>query len=220
MIECIDAGCVPYEQALRWQRVLAERRRRKEIDDSLLLLEHPPVYTLGRRDGSSDLLVEEDWLRKRGMEIYKTDRGGKITYHGPGQLVGYLIFSLQDSIPDFVRKMEEMLIALLAHFHLEGERDQKYPGVWIDRRKIAALGLHVARGITTHGFSLNVSCDLKPFQYIHPCGIADREVTSLEKELGWHPSMRDVKQILLEEVCRVFRSNISVGGEGSDQAAE
>lgn len=212
MISCVDAGCLPYDQALLWQKSLAERRRKGEIKDSLLLLEHPPVYTMGKRDSFDDLLASEEWLRQNGMKIYKTDRGGRVTYHGPGQLIGYLIFSLKGSLPDFVWKMEEAIIRLLARYDLEGERDAAYPGVWLDKKKIAALGLHLEKGVTTHGFSLNVNCDLKPFRYIHPCGIKDREVTSLEKELGWRPSMKDVKERFLREFAEVFGSSVFLEG--------
>ena len=217
MIECTDAGLVPYERALKWQKTLSGQRRRQEIGDRLLLLEHPPVYTLGRRDASDDFLVPGEWITANGIEIHKTDRGGRATYHGPGQLVGYPIFRLQETIPGFVRKIEETLIRLLNHFHLEGHRDPRYPGVWLEERKIAALGLHVERGITTHGFALNVHCDLKPFRYIRPCGIPDREVTSLEKELGWQPSMRDVKHTLLAVWAAVFKTNVTVGGISPSQ---
>lgn len=210
MIECVDGGVLPYGPALEWQKSLAEKRRRGEIPDHLLLLEHPPVFTFGRRDSSEDLLVGEEWLRQNGMEIHKTDRGGRVTYHGPGQLVGYLIFSLKDTVPKLVWKIEETLLRLLSSLHLEGERDAKHPGIWIGKSKIAALGLHIERGITTHGFALNVICDLKPFQYIHPCGIAGRQVTSLEKELGWSPSLREIKQRLLGEFRSVFHTKISL----------
>ncbi len=211
-IEFIDVGIMPYEAALRWQRRLADRRRQKKIGDQIMLLEHPPVYTFGRRDASGDLLVTRNWLQRHGMEVIKTDRGGKVTYHGPGQLVAYFIFAIKQSIPDFVRCLEEIVIRLLARYRIEGERRKGFPGVWIDDRKIAALGLHIDRGISTHGFSLNVNCDLKPFRYIHPCGLTGVEVTSLERELGWNPSMRDVKHLLLEEFTEVFKASVSLGG--------
>ncbi len=191
---------------------MAEKRRREEIVDHLILLEHPPVYTIGRRDSSSDLLVTAEWIRRNGIEIHRTDRGGRVTYHGPGQLVGYLIFALEDSIPILVWKIEETLIRLLAHFHLKGEREPQYPGVWIGLKKIAAVGLRIERGVTRHGFSLNVSCDLKPYRHIHPCGITDRGVTSMEREQGECPSMRDVKCKLLEELAGVFKKSVSAGG--------
>lgn len=212
MIECIDAGNIPYLRALEWQQLLAEKRRKKEIPDTLLLLEHPPVYTYGKRDSSSDLLVSEEWIREKGMDIVKTDRGGRITYHGPGQLVGYLIFELKDPVPSFVHEIEEVLIQLLMHYHIEGERDPEHPGIWVANQKIAALGLHISKGVTTHGFSLNVHCDLKPFRYIHPCGIRDRGVTSIEKEAQWSPSIKEVKHYLLEAVAGVFKTDVVAGG--------
>lgn len=217
MIECIDAGFVPYAQSLRWQKKLADERQKKGTPNRLILLEHPPVYTSGRRDSSSDLLVPEEWIHQNGMEIFKTDRGGRMTYHGPGQLVVYLIFALEDPVPRLVWKIEETIIRLLSHFHLEGYRDPHYPGLWVGERKIAAVGLHIARGVTTHGFSLNVNCDLQPFRHIRPCGISDREVTSLERELGWQPSMRDVKHLLLKEFSSVFGTSVSVGGSSPNQ---
>ncbi len=213
MIICSDLGIVPYEEALAWQKRLAELRRRDVVADHLLLLEHPPVYTMGRRDSASDLLVDLRDLEADGMSVVKTDRGGRMTYHGPGQLVGYLIFRLDDPIPKLVWKIEECLLRTLARFQLEGMRDPEHPGLWIeDTRKIAALGLRVERGVTMHGFALNVTCDLAPFGRIHPCGIKDREVTSMEKEIGWSPSLREVKQVVLEEFSRVFQSNVSVEG--------
>jgi lipoyl(octanoyl) transferase len=212
MITCSDLGIVPYEAALAWQKKLADLRRRDLVADHLLLLEHPPVFTMGRRDSGEDLLIDPKLLKSNNMEVIKTDRGGLMTYHGPGQLVGYLIFKLHDTIPKFVWKIEECLVRTLARFQLEGERDPKHPGLWIQNRKIAALGLHIERGITTHGFSLNVTCDLSPFQHIYPCGIKDRGVTSMEKEVGWSPSLREVKQAVLEEFARVFESNVSVEG--------
>ncbi len=212
IIECVDAGVVSYERALQWQRSLREKRRRGRIANHLLLLEHPPVITFGKRRPTDDLRVDAAWIRGRGIEIHQTERGGRATYHGPGQLVGYLIFVLKDPIPKFVWKIEETLLRLLRHFHLEGERDKDHPGIWMEKRKIAALGLHIQKGITMHGFALNVNCDLRPFGYIHPCGIRDREVTSMEKELGWSPSLRDVKHRLLQELAAVFGMNISAEG--------
>ncbi len=215
MIVCIDAGIVPYEEGLLWQQRLATERRRPHATDRLLLLEHPPVYTMGRRDSSADLLVPVEQIKEHGIEIHKTDRGGRITYHGPGQLVGYLIFKVRDPVPKLVWKIEEILIGTLAHFHLEGERDPKHPGIWVGSKKIAALGLHIERGITTHGFALNVNCDLRPFANIHPCGIRDRGVTSLDREVGWSPSLRDVKNVVLMNFAHVFRTNVSVEGFSS-----
>ena len=213
MIICTDAGIVPYPMGIKWQKDLAKKRRADLLPDQLLLLEHPPVFTMGRQNSSSDLLETPKFLKQHGMEIYKTDRGGRMTYHGPGQLVGYLIFRLRDSIPKLVWKIEEVMLQTLDHFRLEGRRDKANPGIWVDREKIAAVGLHIERGITRHGFALNVTCDLSPFRYIHPCGITDRGVTSLEKEVGWTPSMRDVKQQILANFTRVFRKNVAMTGD-------
>ncbi len=194
MIHSIDAGVVPYEEALARQRDLADLRRRKLIPDTLLLLEHPSVFTFGKRDASEDLKVEESELKRRGMDVVKTDRGGRVTYHGPGQLVGYLIFEWNDFVPKLVTKIEECLLKALAEWGVAGERDPEFPGIWIGKKKIAALGLHVEGHVTTHGFSLNVSCDLKPYELIHPCGIRDRDVTSLEVEIGRKVAMSEVKE--------------------------
>lgn len=202
---------------MAYQMELSEQRRRDQIPDSLLLLEHPPVYTMGRRDSSADLLVSEKWIRAKGMELHKSDRGGKVTYHGPGQLVGYLIFKLKEPIPKLVWKIEEVILRVLSQLRLQGERDPQYPGIWIENRKVAALGLHIEKGITRHGFALNVNCDLSPFRFIHPCGIKGRDVTSLEKELGWRPPMNDVKGILLKELSVVFGTDVRVGEGPSHQ---
>jgi lipoyl(octanoyl) transferase len=213
VIICSDLGIVPYEKALNWQKRLAELRRRDAVADHLLLLEHPPVYTMGRRDSGADLRIDAKMLRNDGLAVVKTDRGGRMTYHGPGQLVGYLIFRLNDPIPKLVWKIEECLLRTLSRFQLNAERDPEHPGLWVDgERKIAALGLRIERGVTTHGFALNVTCDLSPFAKIHPCGIKDRGVTSMEREMGWSPSLREVKQAVLEEFARVFQSNVSVEG--------
>jgi lipoyl(octanoyl) transferase len=213
VIICSDLGIVPYDEALAWQKRLAELRRRDAVADQLLLLEHPPVYTMGRRDSSSDLKVGAKRLRAGGAAVVKTDRGGRMTYHGPGQLVGYLVFRLRDPIPKLVWKIEECLLRTLGRFQLEAGRDPGHPGLWVGgTRKIAALGLRIERGVTTHGFALNVTCDLAPFGNIHPCGIKDRSVTSMEREIGWSPSLREVKQAVLEEFARVFQSNVSVEG--------
>lgn len=195
MIEILDAGLVPYQEAENWQRELTAKRLRDEIPDTLLLLEHPPVVTMGRREATSDLRISREILKKAGIDLVQTDRGGRLTYHGPGQLVGYFIFRLgKKSIPDFVGEVEELLIQLLQLFGLTSHRDPEHPGVWIGRKKIASLGLHVDHGITRHGFALNVNCDLTPFGYIYPCGVRDCGVTSLQEELGYDPTLPVIKR--------------------------
>lgn len=211
MMHHIDLGCLPYQEALQLQKQFAVKRRKKEIPDHLLLVEHPPVYTFGKRDATEDLLMTEDWLKQQGIDIIKTDRGGRVTYHGPGQLVGYLIFGVNGPIPRLVSLIEETLIRVLSHFKISGERDKDYPGLWVKNEKIAALGLHIDRGITTHGFSLNINCDLTPFGYIHPCGIKDRGVTSLRKELGSFQNMDEVKERVILEFEAVFKNYVANG---------
>lgn len=204
-IEFLDLGCCPYHEAHAWQKRLAAKRKKGLIEDHLLLLEHPPVITFGKRDAEGDLLVSRSFLRQGGIEVVATDRGGKITYHGPGQLVAYFIFHLRGmTVPDFVHRVEDILIGMLDEYQIVGERDAKNPGVWVGSNKIAAVGFHIDHQVTTHGIALNVNCDLRPFRYFHPCGILDRGVTSLEKELGWHPPMQEVKHSFLYHTMRVF----------------
>jgi lipoyl(octanoyl) transferase len=194
VMEVIDLGKISYSEAQDLQLKKVSERLNEKIGDQLLLLEHPPVITFGRRDSSSDLLISENEIERRGTQVIKTDRGGKVTYHGPGQIVGYFIFKLgKKTIPTFVREIEELLIKTLADFSITGSRDCKYPGVWIGNKKIAAIGLHFERGVSRHGFALNVNCDLTPFSWINPCGIRARGVTSIEKEIESSPSLDDVK---------------------------
>ena len=209
MIEIINRSVVPYRIAESWQRELAEKRHRDEIPNTLLLLEHPSVFTIGRRESDEDLLVPRERLTQEGIELVKTDRGGRITYHGPGQLVGYFIFRLKGSIPEFVRNVEELVIRLLDSYGLKGERDPKYPGVWVGHKKISALGLHFEHGISRHGFALNVDCNLKPFGYIHPCGIQDRTVTSMEQELEQSVSMEEVRERIRSYAASLLSGSFS-----------
>ncbi len=179
-------------------REVAEARRAGEVGDTLLLLEHPPVLTLGRNATRANVLATDDLLARKGVEVHEINRGGDVTYHGPGQLVGYPIFDLRGDLPgkrgphlgpvDFVRLMEEALIFTCKDFGVRAQRICKRTGVWtyaggsVPEKKIAAIGIHVAQGITTHGFALNVTTDLRDFEWIVPCGITDRGVTSLELE--------------------------------------
>jgi len=178
-------GVVPYGEALELQRALAEDRIAGRIPDTLLLLEHPPVITLGRGWKQSSLPLDPDALRRRGIEVFEIERGGDVTYHGPGQLVGYPIIDLQQHKPDlhwYLRQLEAALIGALAAFGIAAERSTGYTGVWTNGRKIASIGVHVKRWVTWHGFALNVTTDLSPFSLIVPCGIPDVVMTSVEKE--------------------------------------
>ena len=184
----VRAGQVAYQQARAAQKRLESARQAGEIPDLLLLLEHPPVYTKGRRSTPDELPMGEDWYRMQGIEVTDTDRGGRVTYHGPGQLVGYPIISLHpygDDVHDYIRRMERAIIAALADWHVEAGLIDGLTGVWTPaRRKVASIGIHVNRGITTHGFAINVNNDLQPFEWIVPCGIEACRVTSLTRELG------------------------------------
>ena len=185
VLEVIQAGVVPYAEALAWQRELAQARIERRIPhDVLLLLEHPPVVTLGRN--SKDTHV----LRSAGVDVFEVERGGDVTFHGPGQLVGYPIIDLTGYKQDlhwYLRTLEQVLIGALATLGIPAERNPGYTGVWTSRngiRKIASIGVHVKQWVTWHGFALNVATDLAEFQRIVPCGIPGVEMTSVEKERG------------------------------------
>ena len=176
-------GRVPYLEAVALQTRLRERRQAGEIPDALLLLEHPPTYTKGRRTEKSDLPMGESWYWSQGIEVHETSRGGRVTYHGPGQLVGYPIMGVGDVIA-FLRTMESGIIAALADEGVDAEVRDGLTGVWVGERKIGSIGLHVSRGVTMHGFAVNVDCDLQPFEWIVPCGIDNVRMTSLYLETG------------------------------------
>jgi lipoyl(octanoyl) transferase len=176
-------GQVPYLDAVELQTRLRERRQAGEIPDSLLLLEHPPTYTKGRRTERADLPMGEEWYRSQGIEVHETSRGGRVTYHGPGQLVGYPIMQAGDIIA-FLRTMEAGVIAALKDEGVEAEVREGLTGVWVGERKIGSIGLHVSRGVTMHGFAVNVDCDLQPFEWIVPCGIDNVRMTSLYLQTG------------------------------------
>lgn len=180
-------GRVPYSDGLALQETLRERRIAGELPDVLLMLEHPPVYTRGRRAGAGDLPFGDDFYRAKGIDVAGTDRGGKVTYHGPGQLVGYPIMALDD-VGRYLRTIEEAIIGALA---VEGvvarsrhDDGIDFTGVWVGDRKIASIGVHVSRGVATHGFSVNVDLDLDPFSWVVACGLPDVQMTSLAAELG------------------------------------
>jgi lipoyl(octanoyl) transferase len=205
-IWCIRAGLVDYADAVVLQKRLESARQSDQIPDVLLLLEHPPVYTRGRRTTADELPMGEDWYRAQGIEVTDTDRGGRVTYHGPGQLVGYPVVSLRpyhDDVHEYIRRMEQMIIASLGRHGVQAGLLDGLTGVWTpDRRKIASIGVHVSRGVTTHGFAINVSNDLQPFGWIVPCGIDHCEMTSVTRELGHELGMDE----LADTVCAVFGS--------------
>jgi lipoyl(octanoyl) transferase len=202
-------GRVPYADALALQRSLVDQRRAGRIGDTLLLLEHPHVLTLGVRGdgGRAHILASEAVLVARGIEVHETGRGGDITYHGPGQIVGYPIIDLNPGRRDvhrYVRDLETVLIRTAADYGIQAGRVEGLTGVWVGDEKIAAIGVRIARWITSHGFSLNVTTDLDHFKLIVPCGIADRGVTSLERLLGRTVETAEVENRIIEHFGNVF----------------
>jgi len=179
-------GMVPYGDALTLQLDVRERRLAGELPDTLLLLEHPPVYTHGRRSAPGELALGEEFYRARGIEVVQTDRGGRVTYHGPGQLVGYPIVRVHD-VGAHLRTMESAIVAALGDYEIDArsrcEEGPDYTGVWVEDRKIASIGVHVSRGISTHGFAVNVDNDLEPFSWVIACGLPDVAMTSIAREL-------------------------------------
>jgi lipoyl(octanoyl) transferase len=214
-IEVRRLGQTPYADALALQRALVEDRRAGRIGDVLLLVEHPPVLTVGVRGdgGRSHILASPGLLAARGIEVHETGRGGDVTYHGPGQIVGYPIVDLKPDRCDvhkYVRDLEEVLIRTSADYGIDAGRVEGLRGVWVGREKLAAIGVRIARWVTSHGFALNVTTDLDYFDLIVPCGIADRGVTSLARLLGRTVDRTDVEGRLVGHFCRVFGRVCSV----------
>lgn len=208
-LEVRRLGLVPYSDALDLQRRLVDARRAGEIPDQLLLLQHPPVITLGVRSRNSraHVVATPDALAASGVEVLETGRGGDVTYHGPGQLVGYPIISLKPDRCDvhrYVRDIEEVMIRTAAAFGVEAGRVVGLTGAWVGNDKLGAIGVRIAKWVTSHGFAFNVTTDLAHFQLILPCGIADRGVTSLEKLLGRPILMRDVEDAVAAAFTQVF----------------
>ena len=203
-----NLGTVPYLEALELQRDLARRRITGEIDeDILLLLEHPPVVTLGRTAKASHVVSSPDALRARGVEVHEVERGGDVTFHGPGQLVGYPIFDLKRHRRDlhwYLRRVEEALIVALANVGIEAERHAGYTGVWTQGRKIASIGVHARDWVTWHGFALNVLTDLSFFDLIVPCGIPQVQMTSVVRETGREVTMAEMAAVSASAFAEVF----------------
>jgi lipoyl(octanoyl) transferase len=205
---CVRLGLVPYRPAREAQRRLEAARQGNEVPDLLLLLQHPPVYTRGRRSDPGELPMGEEWYRMQGIEVCDTDRGGRVTYHGPGQLVGYPIVDLGaygDDVHGYVRRLEEVMISALRRHRVEAGTIEGLTGVWTSEgRKIGAIGIHVSRGVTTHGFAINVSNDLQPFEWIVPCGLEGCRVSSLTAELGERQDPDDFAVTVASEFGRVY----------------
>jgi lipoyl(octanoyl) transferase len=215
VINVLFLGRVDYSIALELQQTLVRLVKDGRISHTLLLLEHPPVITLGRNAGEQNIVVSRDALMSRGIELHETDRGGDVTFHGPGQLVGYPIFDLRAFEPrigavDFMRKLEETLIRTCGDLGVVTERIPGFAGVWTQNEvpeKIAAVGVHISRAVTSHGFALNVTTNLDYFKLIVPCGISDKPVTSLEQEMAQSSLSRDRKVPGLEELAQQVARN-------------
>jgi lipoyl(octanoyl) transferase len=200
-------GTVPYEEAWQLQQELATQRQLDEIPDVLLLLEHPPVYTRGRRSKPEELPMGVEWYEAQGIEVRDTDRGGLVTYHGPGQLVAYPIVHLGaygDDVHAYVRGLEQVMIDALGRAGVPAQTIEALTGVWVGRRKIGSLGLHVSRRITTHGLAINVNNNLQPFEWIVPCGIEGVAMTSISRELGREQDLGDFAEVLLISYAHIL----------------
>jgi lipoyl(octanoyl) transferase len=250
MISVLQLGAIDYATGLRLQQKLVDLRKDGRIGDVLLLLEHTPVITLGRNAKRANIVASDEALQRRGVEIFDCNRGGDVTFHGPGQLVGYPIFDLHGfpaedgrrqrlGAIDYVRRLEEVLLRTCADFRIPSQRVQGLTGVWTtsshpevdgatgvptrrtpsdrkdsggnnteDQSKIAAIGVHISRGVTSHGFALNVNTDLRYFDLIIPCGITDKPVTSMQKELGREVALQDVAHSAARNFGTVFHSQM------------
>ncbi|HJQ36881.1 MAG TPA: lipoyl(octanoyl) transferase LipB [Thermoanaerobaculia bacterium] len=206
-----DLHLVTYENGMRLQQKLVEMRQREEIDDQLLLLEHPPVITLGRGGDTSNLLATPQALESNGVRFYETTRGGDITYHGPGQIVGYPVLHLGEGNRDirkYVTRLEEVLIRTVAEYGITAARIEGKRGIWVGTNKIAAIGVRIARWVTSHGWALNVSTNLEHFRLITPCGIHGMGVTSIERETGRPVPLADVRAVLTAKFAEVFERDL------------
>jgi lipoyl(octanoyl) transferase len=225
-LHLLQLGRVPYSEGIRVMNEVVTARKARRVGDTLLLLEHEPVLTLGRNATRANILASDEALAAKGVEVHEINRGGDVTYHGPGQLVGYPIFDLRGDLPgkkgphlgpvDFVRQMEEALILTCKDFRVPAQRICKLTGVWtyaggsVPEKKLAAIGIHVSQAVTSHGFALNVTTDLRDFNWIVPCGITDKGVTSLELEspLQPPPTMADAANHAAAKFGHVFQRQV------------
>jgi lipoyl(octanoyl) transferase len=204
-------GIIDYEAALKLQNRLAQARMNEEVGDTILLLQHPPVITMGKSGKVQNVLAPQT-IQEKNIQVIYTDRGGDVTYHGPGQLVVYPILSLRNhglSVPGYVWKLEETVIRVLVRFGIEAARVEKMRGVWVGKEKIAALGVHLSRWISKHGLALNVNTNLDPFDLINPCGTG-RRVTSMARVLGRELSLEEVESSMIQSFAEVFGMAISL----------
>jgi len=207
-LDIIDAGLMDYQSALDMQFELLEKRQNNLIDDTLMLVEHPPTITLGRRAVESDILADETFLEETGVTICRINRGGEVTYHGPGQIVGYLIVDLKDFNKDiraFVSNIEEVIIQVLREqFDVECGRNPLNNGVWVGDKKITAIGIAIKKWVTMHGFAFNINTDLEHFKWIVPCGMENAKMTSLEEIKGKKFDLESIKPMIVKKIKEIF----------------
>jgi lipoate-protein ligase B len=207
----LKMGLLYYEEAWHLQRQLRIARMEGRLDDTLLLLQHPPTITMGRGGKEENILVSREHLKKKEIMFYYTDRGGDITYHGPGQLIGYPILNLRNlglSAGRYIKLMEEVIIITLKELGIKAQRILNIIGLWVGKKKIASLGVRIKKGITTHGFALNINNDLTPFQFIHPCGIKNLKLTSLKEILGKEVDYDFIEERVAINFAQVFNMEI------------
>lgn len=206
LLEIVKTGIMDYEKSLGLQYELHEKRVCDKITDTLVITEHPHVFTMGRRASDSDFKIPKNEIGKTGIKIKNIKRGGEITYHGPGQLVFYIICRIENrGIKEFVHKLEEVSIKFLSdNYNIKAVRHEKHRGAWIGRKKIAAIGLEIKKNVTMHGFSININTDLKYYDLIVPCGITDMGVTSLKEITGHKADMDKTAGLIKDSFCKVF----------------
>jgi lipoyl(octanoyl) transferase len=207
-LKVLFLGRCDYQKALDIQKDLLAKRQQGEIEDILILVEHPPVITLGINAEEENIISSDEFLSEYGISIHKINRGGDVTYHGPGQIVGYPIINIKEKrlgVKDFVRKIEEVFIELLNNkYNISAARDPEHTGVWVGNDKITAIGIAVKRYVTMHGFAFNVNTNLEHFKWIVPCGISDRGVTSVERLIGSPVDFDNENKSVIEYFCKIF----------------
>ncbi len=212
---CADLALTDYQKVRELQlRLVAAKESRTVVPDILLLMEHEPVFTLGRRGGRENLMVSELFLEKSRIPIVHAERGGDITFHGPGQLVGYPILDLRAAkftVTGYVERLEEIMIRTAAHWGVHATRNRLNHGIWVDGRKLGSLGIAIRRGITFHGFALNVNVSLEPFGWINPCGLQGVKMTSLEQQIARKASMKEVREQMKRNIEEVFDVDLNLG---------
>lgn len=214
MINCLDIGCKGYLEVFELQKILHDQRVHGQIPDTLILCEHYPVFTLGRQDSSFDWISDFKTVAREGIDVVQTNRGGRITYHGPGQLVAYFIFNIERfGVKTFVNMVEAAVISTLSEFSISAERNKDYPGIWVGDKKIAALGFYISNKVSMHGLALNVMPNMSHFRHIIPCGIKDKGITSIKNILGTPVLLKEVGRKLGHFIGEVFDQALTFSTE-------